>query len=246
MEKKILVLGDVMESISGKKIVEKENADRIIFLGDYVSTHGYELAHQQVSNMLEIFQLKENNPDGVVLLRGNHDMQHLGYHWAECSGWDMNVYEMMHPLRERYLRLTQWVYIDELLKTIFSHAGVSVEWMERIAGIESIYEINDLKPSVKFGFTPSDMSDYYGTSPTQPPTWIRPQVLVDYMPEGWTQVVGHTPMSVGVLNYAEAVAEIDEKKCPDLWCCDALGKNQYLVIENGIFIPKTLSDNEEK
>lgn len=124
---KILVLGDTHGRPFWKEIIEKENPDKIIFLGDYVSTHEGISAEQQLSNLEEILTYKENNPDKVILLRGNHDTQHLGYYWAECSGWDGQVWGVMSQseFKERFLKLTQWVYIDEELETIFSHAGVS-------------------------------------------------------------------------------------------------------------------------
>ena len=167
---KIVVIGDVHGKLIWQDILDKENPDQVIFLGDYVSTHGLESTEQQITNLDSILEYKMNNPDTVVLLRGNHDMQHLGYSWAECSGWDQKLYEMMKSRIDNYLNLTQWIYIDDNLNTIFSHAGISTEWMNQVAKINSIYEINDLAPSEIFGFWPCKLSDYNGISPTQPPT----------------------------------------------------------------------------
>lgn len=236
---KTLILGDIHGKLIWLDIINKENPDKVIFLGDYVSTHGNESAEQQLSNLEDILNYKRSNMNNTILLRGNHDVQHLGYSWSECSGWDEEVYQKMIPLKDRYLELSQWVYIDEEIHTIFSHAGVSIMWMKQIAKIDSVYEINDLPPSEIFGFTPCKMSDYYGISPTQPPTWIRPQTLIEYMPEGWIQVVGHTPVKK-LCNVSMEVREKYNIVCPDLWCCDALDNEEYLVIEDGLFIPKTL------
>lgn len=74
---KILVLGDTHGRPFWKEIIEKENPDKIIFLGDYVSTHEGISAEQQLSNLEEILTYKENNPDKVILLRGNHKIQIL-------------------------------------------------------------------------------------------------------------------------------------------------------------------------
>ena len=74
---KILVLGDIHGRILWKDIIEQENPDKIIFLGDYVSTHEGISARQQLSNLEEILTYKENNPDKVILLRGNHKIQIL-------------------------------------------------------------------------------------------------------------------------------------------------------------------------
>ena len=123
---------------------------------------------------------KENNPDKVILLRGNHDTQHLGYYWAECSGWDGQVWGVMSQseFKERFLKLTQWVYIDEELETIFSHAGVSDVWMKN-SEIDSVHDINSLEPSELFLDLLRIITGIcYGDSETQPPVWIRPQAFV--------------------------------------------------------------------
>lgn len=232
---KILVLGDTHGRALWKDIIEKEIPDKIIFLGDYVSTHDNISAEQQISNLEEILSYKEINQDKVILLRGNHDTQHLGYYWAECSGWDGKVWNIMSQpeFKERFLNLTQWVYVDDMIKTIFSHAGISQVWMDNIAHIQDVHEINSLEPSEAFGFTPDSPWDMYGNSKTQPPTWIRPQSLCKCNVKEWDQVVGHTPQK-----------EISKmwKNCKGnrtIWMCDALGNSQYLVIDNGEFQPKT-------
>ena len=69
---KILVLGDIHGRLIWKDIIEKENPDRVIFLGDYVSTHEDISSTQQINNLVDILTYKENNQDKVVLLRGNH------------------------------------------------------------------------------------------------------------------------------------------------------------------------------
>ena len=231
---KIRVLGDTHGRPFWKEIIEKENPDKIIFLGDYVSTHEGISAEQQLSNLEEILTYKENNPDKVILLRGNHDTQHLGYYWAECSGWDGQVWGVMSQseFKERFLKLTQWVYIDEELKTIFSHAGVSDVWMKN-SEIDSVHDINSLEPSELFGFTPNYYGDCYGDSETQPPVWIRPQALCKCNVKGWDQVVGHTPVRT-IINVGKSA-----KGKQNIWLCDALGVKQYLVIDNNEFQPKT-------
>lgn len=232
---KILVLGDIHCRTIWKDIIEKENPDKVIFLGDYVSTHEDISSTQQINNLEDILTYKENNPDKVVLLRGNHDLQHLGYYWAECSGLDREVLNYMSEenFKKRFLSFTQWIYIDEDLKTIFSHAGVSQIWMDD-SRIKSVYEINNLEPSELFGFIPDSPFDYYGNSVTQPPTWIRPQSLCRCNISGWNQVVGHTPVTSDVVNIKKAT-----KENRNIWLCDALGLSKYLLIENGTSIPSS-------
>lgn len=232
---KILVLGDIHGRLHWLDIISKENPDKVIFLGDYVSTHDGIPADQQMSNLEDILNYKDENPDKVVLLRGNHDTQHLGYHWAECSGWNPKVWQYMSEssFKERFLRLTQWVYVDDDLKVIFSHAGVSQVWMDN-SGVDDVHKINDLEPSELFGFIPDNYFDMCGTSKTQPPVWIRPEVLCQCNVVGYDQVVGHTPQR----KIHKIVESIKGKQT--IWLCDSMGSYNYLVIEDGEFIPKSL------
>ena len=232
---RILILGDIHGRTIWKGIIEKENPDKVIFLGDYVSTHDNISSTQQINNLEEILAYKEDNPDKVILLRGNHCVQHLGYYWAECSGFNPKVWQYMSEsnFKERFLKLTQWIYIDENLKTIFTHAGISDVWMNN-SKIKSIYDINKLEPSELFGFTPDSFYDYYGDSVTQPPTWIRPTTLCECNITDWDQVIGHTSMK-DIVNLHKIT-----KKNKNIWLCDTLGVSKYLIVENGIFIPSKL------
>lgn len=228
---KILVLGDIHGKLIWHDIIEKENPDLTIFLGDYVTTHKLESAEQQLSNLEDILNYKEANLDTVILLRGNHDDQHLGYHWAECSGYDPIVYKNMSSknFKNRFLKLTQWIHIID--NNIFSHAGISKEWL-RYSDIKALEDINNMEPCEKFGFTPCKMSDFYGISATQSCTWIRPQTLVEYAVDNYNQIVGHTP----VHNITGIPIDNSNNK---IWVCDCLDNNQYLLIDDNVFIPKT-------
>lgn len=243
--RKIVVIGDIHGRDCWNKIIDDNpDADLFVFLGDYVSTHDDISPECQIDNLFDILLYKEEHPDKVVLLRGNHDIQHLGYSWAECSGYFREVCNELskNDVKERYLRDTQWVFTYKNI--LFSHAGVSQEWASNF-GIQHPDEINNMPPSEAFGFRPCKISDYYGTSPTQGPVWIRPQTLVCYALPGWTQVVGHTSAKM-IFNITEAVKtqykDVDDlgieiDKVPDIWLCDCLPR-EYLVIENDKFIAK--------
>lgn len=236
---KSIVLGDIHGRKQWFNIIVEELADKVIFLGDYVSTHDGISAEDQLDNLEHILKYKEANPDMVVLLRGNHDLCELGYYWAECSPNEPDVRKVMSadPLKSRFLKNTQWVYVDDESKIIFSHAGISQVWMDN-NNIKDVHDINNLEPSEVFGFTPDRWSDMNGNSKTQPPTWIRPQSLATCNIEGWTQVIGHTP----VYNITDIYKAT--KYNEHIWCCDALGVNQYLVIDGDDFIVKTIKDYE--
>lgn len=225
---KVLILGDIHGRLCWYNIIEKESPDKIVFLGDYVSTHDSISEEQQCSNLEDILNYKEANSDKVVLLRGNHDNQHLGYSWAECSGYFHKVAEYMISIKDRFLKDTQWLY--KIGNIIFSHAGISTTWWNTIK-CSSLEDLNKVEPSELFGFTPSRLSDFYGDSPTQPCTWIRPQSLVEDTLDGYIQVVGHTP--VRKITNLKSIKD----EWPEIWLCDNL-PNEYLIYEDGRFTPK--------
>ena len=256
---KNLVLGDIHGRTCWLDIIEDEQPDKIVFLGDYVSTHENISADQQCSNLEDILNFKEGFGENCILLRGNHDMQHLGYSWAECSGLDRTVRDWMMTIKDRFLKLTQWVHVED--NVVFSHAGISKVWMENV-GLDNVLDINDLKPSEKFGFWPCKLSDYSGDSATQPPTWIRPWTLIEYSYGNYTHVVGHTGFGRYTTPYvanvndecikkykASYLYDENNKECQTrikhwenanlIWCCDALPK-EYLIIEDGKFIRCTI------
>lgn len=218
---KIVVIGDIHGRKVWKRILKNEpDYDLIIFLGDYVSTHDDVTAKQQIDNLKKILQFKEDNSDKVILLRGNHDFQHLAYDWAQCSGYDEQVEKGMIKLKTRYLKDTQWLY--KYNNIIFSHAGISNTWLNSVNLKDNIEGVNNLKPNEVFGFTPDHWGDCYGDSVTQPLTWIRPQALLnDFLEGGYTQVVGHTTVfKLRAINTGNG----------DLWLCDTL-PYEYLVID---------------
>ena len=221
---KTVVLGDIHGRSCWKNIVAKENADKVVFLGDYVSTHESISEEEQINNLEDILNYKEANPDKVILLRGNHDNQGLGYSWAQCSGYFHNVAQYMTEFKDRILKDTQWIYIDGDI--VYSHAGISQVWLDN-CGI-TLEEINDKEPSEIFGFVPDSPFDNYGDSKTQSLTWIRPGALAQCNIKGYTQVVGHTPV--------KCIADVYKatKYHEHLWLCDNL-PNEYLVVEDGEF-----------
>ena len=236
MMSKIVVLGDIHGRTVWKEILAKESPDKVIFLGDYVSSHNDIDAQVQLDNLYAILNYRGCEK---ILLRGNHDMQHLCYHWAVCTGLDRLVADEMYDIKPQFLARTRWAHQESVggKRVIFSHAGISKAWINgviRVVDIEQpnwVDELNRICPSKRFGFN-GEPGDVYGDSPMQPCTWIRPEALTGNWIDGYTQVVGHTPQ--------DSVKEIKVNETDSLWLCDALGNNSYLIIEDGQFIPKTL------
>jgi predicted phosphodiesterase len=231
MDMKIVVLGDIHGRAVWKDIIAKEQPDQVIFLGDYVSTHDNVSDEEQVFNLKEILRYKDVHPK-TILLRGNHDLQHLGYDWAECSDYLPRVAELMANLKEEFLAKTQWIYVKG--NTVFSHAGISKKWLA--ANNLTLDGINALEPTELFGFNTKYEWDVYGTSPEQPPTWIRPSTLFSVAIPGYDQVVGHTEVK-HCLNMKDTSGTSN-----NLWLCDALGNGSYLVIENDIYSVNNINE----
>ena len=78
----ILFLGDTHGRRYWKYIVETELPSKVVFLGDYVTTHDEISVAQQIRNLKEILDYKDINPGNVLLLRRNHDLDALAYPWA--------------------------------------------------------------------------------------------------------------------------------------------------------------------
>jgi predicted phosphodiesterase len=240
---KTVVFGDIHGRDIWEKIVNnEENVDRWIFLGDYVSTHDSNITSEmQINNLKDILnwaaEMNKYTPGRVVLLRGNHDMQHLGYSWAKCSGLDWHVQSEMMQIKEQFLNATQWVYVDNDI--VYCHAGITKTWMENV-DLNNIEDINNMEPNDKFGFW-GKLSDYYGDSKTQGPTWIRPWTLVDDSFGNYTYIVGHTTTK-HITNFTkETIKNLPDGETlnsnNDVWTCDCLGVGEYLVVENGKIIP---------
>ena len=242
---KTLLFGNIHCMTFWKDILEREKPDRVIFLGDYVSTHERITAEQQIENMDAILKLKESSVPNVdpeiILLRGNHDIQHLTHDTSTCAYFP-EVGNWMCENKTRFMNNTQWLFEDEN-GIIYSHAGVSETWMNH-NDFETLDEINECSHFMFFEFTPCKISDYYGDSETQPPTWIRPSTLLSCGLKDKTFVVGHTAYKFGIADLYEKTRELFPEvfetfkdRNVHIWTCDALPR-QYLVVEDGQFIVK--------
>lgn len=235
---KILVLGDIHGRPFWKEIIDKESPDLTIFLGDYVTTHESYTPKMQLEELEKILSLKEQNPSKVILLRGNHDLDGLGYYWARCYPSAQDVQNVMAApdFKARFLNATQWIYLQNIndKPTIFAHAGISECWLHEILKLDKfdVDMINDLEPNENFGFV-GDRNDNYGTSRTQSCTWIRPGTLCQYGIKGYDQVVGHTGTGAGCI-----ITETDNHDT--IWLCDALQQKSYLIIEDDKYTAKEL------
>lgn len=232
---KTLILGDIHGRSVWKELVSSEKPNKVIFLGDYVTSRERIPESEQISNLIEILDFKEDASTGieVILLRGNHDVQALDYWWATCAPvFSHTEYftDNGEALKNRFLKLTQWVYLDGDI--LYSHAGVTKSWFNAHKHkFGSIEGINNVGPCESFSFQPGTDNpwDVYGDSKFQSCLWVRPGALVkDAL--FYTQVVGHTTM--GQCGYQIIHNETGDTR--EVWFCDCL-PHSYLVLEGNKF-----------
>ena len=202
---KTIVLGDTHGRSNWKLAVYKENADRVIFIGDYFDS--FEISGvEQIANFKEIIQYKENNPQvEVVMLIGNHDYHYfpeIGY--TGTSGYQSKIAPSITQVidENRYNLQMAYGFGDYL----FTHAGVSPIFMDQVFGendwsIENI--VVDLNEMFKYKPKTFDFNgfDSTGDNTTQTPIWIRPRSLMSAnkkhkksLKKDYIQIVGHTAM----------------------------------------------------
>ena len=230
---KIIAIGDTHGRSKWKEIV-KNDADKIIFIGDYFDAKdgGYS-ANRQIENFKEIVEFKRSNPNKVIMLIGNHDFHYLTGVNEEYSSFQWSyrkdINDALQPIVDE--GLIQMCYQEG--RYFFSHAGVTNTWCRN-----SDIDLSNLQESVnnlfktditKFKFTMGANLSFGGNDITQPPIWVRPQSLSIDMVDGIICVVGHTQ-----------VKELSILDSANLILIDCLGHtNEFLLIENDIPSKKT-------
>jgi hypothetical protein len=152
-------------------------------------------------NLQDIIALKKANPDKVVLLWGNHDIQYLYYPEFRCNGYRDS---MKRPLRALF------TYNKDLFQVayqsgnhLFTHAGVTNAWYQDFKklpkslkedGHETLADIfnktdnsNNRWILYKAGYSRNGTGNGGITWADRSETWAD-------MLFGYHQVVGHTPM----------------------------------------------------
>lgn len=231
---KIIVIPDIHGRDIWKQIVEKEkNADKIVFLGDYLDSFDI-TPYKQIENLKEILEYKRENTDKVTLLMGNHDYHYMpqpiawGVRYSGFNG--ILVPEVTPVFNDAFQKKDiQVCYVHNNI--IFVHAGLSKTWCDIYnIDLDNLQEsVNDLiyERIAAFDFLHSpnsfDYGDPYGDNIWQSPLWIRPHSLIIDRLDDYTQVVGHTQVS-----------EIDLSM--PIKPIDIFGsKDQYVIYENNKF-----------
>jgi hypothetical protein len=180
---------------------------QIIFLGDYTDPYPSEGFTQEnaYQNLLEIVELKRQNPDRVTLLVGNHELHYYNDEYRS-SRFSEEYYERYHKLLTGEESLFQVCkQVDEYL---FTHAGVTEAWQSlhcrvldemRRSDIDSRLPIMELALNKLFHH---DKSVFYeisrhrgGGHPCGSPLWADIREHIDEacgLTRRVKQVFGHT------------------------------------------------------
>lgn len=134
---KVLVVGD----LHGKECWRKINFlayERIVFLGDYVDA--FTLCDGDIiRNLAALIQQKEKDPEKIVLLLGNHDIQYLHYPKYRCSGFRAGYQEYLTKIFQANRELFQVAWQEG--SYLFTHAGITNAWYKEFTQLTTVREL---------------------------------------------------------------------------------------------------------
>ncbi len=238
---KTVVIGDIHGRNVWKKIIFKEDPDRVIFIGDYFDSHEEFTAEQEMNNFLDIIEYKKTSKD-VIMLIGNHDFHYFEREFP-YTGFQAGAATSINWILKDNSRFMQAAYaMDDIL---FTHAGVSETWLNDV--IQDVADLKKLLPldkSQKIAdfvnqvwlhkpiFFQFNGWEKHGDNATQTPIWIRPLSLTKdthSLRKNVIQVVGHTRQSE---LWMDDVSTLKGR----YYFIDTLGiSGEYLIIEDGEF-----------
>lgn len=237
----------------------KDENTHIIFLGDYLDPYPDEFEkgvdYQEVAVLVfkDILKLKEESPDKITLLLGNHDLEYAaGTEICNCRR-DRKRYDVLQKqFREKkgYFSLLKEVKQGDK-RFIISHAGLSLEWAKKanigdftkdnvVDYLNNAYLLmmDDIEPdATPFGIALGYCSYYRGGyDRVSSVVWadVREFVFNDVEDIGY-QIFGHTR------SYAPIICE----KFAMLDCSKAFYLNEDgSITESDGTVPKTFTFDE--
>lgn len=156
MTKRIMVIPDIHGRLFWKNPIEKYMVDvnKVVFLGDYLDPYEDEerIPDDIYGNLMEIIDLKLNNPEKVVLLKGNHDQHYASERFKELAGgsrMDQQNWNKYHQAFNDYKDLFQIAHLELINKVpyVFSHAGLTLFWLKKVN--DNLWHLPDNKVSIK-------------------------------------------------------------------------------------------------
>lgn len=175
-------------------ILESGQADIAIQMGDLVDDWGEEFNIGLYERTLKrAIKFRHDHPGSLWVL-GNHCYGYLSSYGSRESGHSVMAEPFVRPLLSKLPQRVMHI-VDGV---IFTHAGLTREWVERqlsLAGLDEAHLTEkDFVPLVNMA-APDEL--WLESSPI----WARPQIDEYEMWPAKLQVVGHTPVKeLGVYN----------------------------------------------
>ena len=204
MKQKLLIIPDVHGRTFWKEALESDNYKKVIFLGDYVDPYWFEGIDNftAIFNFKDILSQKTKDPDRIVLLLGNHDLSYYSDHFSKMGKSDRYDDENEEELKQLFhdnRKLFKLAHEETIDNThyLFSHAGVTQEWLKqnkKIIGKPDAEHLNHLLDTNKGIGTLAQVGEArWGRYPSGSIVWADAEELADSEPFTDTyQIVGHT------------------------------------------------------
>jgi len=173
----------------------------VIFLGDYTDPYPYENFSNEdaYQGLLKIIDFKQNNPDRVTLLIGNHELHYYDQEF-QCSRFSKKYYERFHELLTQAPTAGLFQIGKQVENYLFIHAGITCSWYRSHqkelsqSGATLEEQINNLFVADKMPF--SEVSFYRGGfHPSGSPLWADIHEFLDELEpfdKDIIQIIGHT------------------------------------------------------
>ena len=219
-DKDIIVIGDVHGSTLWQEIVKKHSNCRYVFLGDYCDPYK-DIANEDVlENFKRIIEFKQENPEEVILLLGNHDIHYLVDDAPMGSRFSLELMMDIEELLVGYADSFQCVFsYDEML---FTHAGVSLPWFEEQFCGDIYGNIAEQLTRRADDTSLYDCGKARGGEHTYGGIFWADKEELNNLPPHVIQIVGHTRVPEITCHQ-----EVDSA----VYFCDCLWQGKYLLIE---------------
>ena len=117
------------------KIYNKEQPDEVVILGDYWDSFNIDVHNQYdcYKNIIKLHDEHLSKKKGrFIMLIGNHDLHYMDENFGRCSGWNpLTASAACYSLcRDWDFEILKFIFVDEINKTIYSHAGISQNWFD--------------------------------------------------------------------------------------------------------------------
>lgn len=195
---KIIAIGDLHGKDCWKQI-DPAQYDKIIFIGDYVDAEN-KRSEAIFENLKAIIDFKLQQPEKVILLLGNHDIQYLHYPNHSCSKIDVAIQPQLTQLFNQFKEVFQVAW--QCGNHLFTHAGVSRKYWAWLQEMLEDNLVNYHEPDLAGYLNQIHKTDPHllyvcgakrgGFYPYGGPLWADDkETQYDHI-EGFHQVVGHS------------------------------------------------------